>query len=194
MLRPMAKARPIPGLKEDDPYAAVAAKVVATRAAELADNSAGVLDMDDIERVHDMRVATRRLRAALEVFEPCFPQKRFKPALREVKALADALGERRDRDVTIAALEDFSGAMSRADVPGVESLIAELRSEQAEANRQLAAYVSDERLAGLAERLTELVHAAAGVGAEDEPAPEPQPPAVAAAPAVPVSVNGGGAE
>ena len=64
-----------------------------------------VLDIGDIERVHDMRVATRRLRAALEVFEPCFPKKRLSAALSEVKALADALGERRDRDVTIAALD-----------------------------------------------------------------------------------------
>ena len=63
-----------------------------------------MLDLDDIERVHDMRVATRRLRAALEVFEPCFPRKRYREALKRVKALADALGERRDRDVAIEFL------------------------------------------------------------------------------------------
>ena len=51
-----------------------------------------------------MRVATRRLRAALEIFEPCFPAKPYDQALGEVKRLADALGERRDRDVAIAAL------------------------------------------------------------------------------------------
>ncbi len=71
----MAKARPIPGLHEDDPYALAAARVVVVRADELVEHSANVLDTADIERVHDMRVATRRLRAALEVFEPCFPKK-----------------------------------------------------------------------------------------------------------------------
>ena len=40
-----------------------------------------VLDVSDIERVHDMRVATRRLRAALEVFRPCFPRAEFKATL-----------------------------------------------------------------------------------------------------------------
>ena len=55
-----------------------------------------------------MRVATRRLRAALEVFEPCFPRKRHRKALKRVKALADALGERRDRDVAIEFLERFA--------------------------------------------------------------------------------------
>ena len=68
-----------------------------------------MLDTGDIERLHDMRVATRRLRAALEIFGPCFPHKRIEAALRDVKALADALEERRDRDVTIAALEDVRG-------------------------------------------------------------------------------------
>src|SRR5215217_2635257 len=50
---------------------------------------------------------TRRLRAALEIFEPCFPSKHYRQALAEVKRLANALGERRDRDVAIASLHGF---------------------------------------------------------------------------------------
>ena len=157
----MAKARPIPGLSEDDPYALAAAKIVSVRSRELAEQASGVLDVSDIERVHDMRVATRRLRAALEVFEPCFPPKRFRAALREVKDLADALGERRDRDVTIAALEDFAAAMGRADRAGIASLAERVRSEQAEANEALGPYVTEERMAALSERLSELVADAA---------------------------------
>src|ERR671931_1197145 len=103
----MAKARPVEGLRSEDAYATAAAKIVAVRAREVADHSQNVLDVADIERVHDMRVATRRLRAALEIFEPCFPKRQHGEALREVKAIADALGERRDRDVTVAALEEF---------------------------------------------------------------------------------------
>ena len=68
----MAKARPIPDLRPQDAYGAAAAKIVKVRAQELADHSRGVLDMGDIERVHDMRVASRRLRAALEVFASAF--------------------------------------------------------------------------------------------------------------------------
>src|SRR5919106_6737849 len=80
----MAKAREIEGLSSEEPYASAAAKVVAVRARELVDHSARVLDVDDIERVHDMRVATRRLRAALEVFAPCFPAKEHAAALKDV--------------------------------------------------------------------------------------------------------------
>jgi CHAD domain-containing protein len=101
----VAKARDIPGLSAEDSYAAAAAKIVEVRSQELADHAAGVLDTGDIERVHDMRVATRRLRATLEIFEPCFPPRQLKADLKDVKQLADALGERRDRDVAISSLE-----------------------------------------------------------------------------------------
>jgi CHAD domain-containing protein len=184
----MAKARPIPGLSAEEPYAAAAARVVAVRAQELVDHSAGVLDVDDIERVHDMRVATRRLRAALEIFAPCFPADEHASALKEVKSLADALGERRDRDVTIAALRDFAAGLSAADRPGVESLIGQIRAEQMEANAALAAHVKPERLAGVRERLRELARAAERtVGAEPGTAAE------AAALAVASEGNGAGA-
>jgi CHAD domain-containing protein len=162
----MAKARPIEGLGSEDRYAAAAAKVVAVRAREVADHSRGVLDIADIERVHDMRVATRRLRAALEIFEPCFPTRQHKDALAEVKAVADALGERRDADVTIAALERFAEGLAAPDRPGVASLTAQIRSEQSDANARLEAFVQPRRLAALSERLSELVMEAEAVAAE----------------------------
>ncbi len=161
----MAKAREIPGLSAEDSYAAAAAKIVEVRAGELADHAGGVLDMRDIERVHDMRVATRRLRAALEVFGPCFPRKRLRRELREVKALADALGERRDRDVAIATLEELSEKLAPSDRDGIESLIGRIRDEQREANEALEPYVHAERLEGLQRRLAEL---AAQAGDMDE--------------------------
>ena len=105
----MAKAAEIE-VNPFEPYAIAAARVVRVRADELFEHSENVLDTSDIERVHDMRVASRRLRAVLEIFEPCFPQGDFKTVLRDVKALADALGERRDPDVHIEDMEEFESA------------------------------------------------------------------------------------
>lgn len=162
----MAKARDIPEIDRDLPYALAAARVVSVRADELIEHAHDVLDMGDIERLHDMRVATRRLRAALEIFRPCFPAGEFKQALREVKALADALGERRDRDVAIAGLEEFALALAAPDRPGVASLVARFRSEQEAANESLAAFIDPARLEALRERLGALAAAAAELGAE----------------------------
>ena len=142
------------------PYAEAAARIVSTRAAELAEYARDVLDTGDIERVHDMRVATRRLRATLEIFEPCFPARPFADALREVKRLADALGERRDRDVAIAALFAFNEQMPSPDRRGVNSLIERLIEEQAEANVQLAPLVEEPNLIALRESMDELVNSA----------------------------------
>ena len=104
----MAKARDIPGLHAELSYREAAASTVAVRTQELFDHAEGVLDTSDIERVHDMRVATRRLRAVLEIYEPCFSRKALRDVLDDVKALADALGERRDPDVHLAQLEEFA--------------------------------------------------------------------------------------
>jgi CHAD domain-containing protein len=159
----VAKARPVEGLKSADPYASAAAKVVAVRSREVADHSHDVLDVTEIERVHDMRVATRRLRAALEVFEPCFPAAQYEEALKEAKAVADALGERRDADVAIAALERFAAGLAAPDRPGVGSLVGKLRTEQADANARLEGFIQPRRLAALSERLSELVMEAEAV-------------------------------
>jgi CHAD domain-containing protein len=153
----MAKAKPIPDLSSEVPYAEAAAKVVSIRGEELAEHAQGVLDTGDIERVHDMRVATRRLRAALEIFEPCFTERTFQQALGEVKRLADALGERRDRDVAIAALHNFNDQMPAPDRRGITSLIGELRDEQVRANEELAPLVSETNLMTLRESMEDLV-------------------------------------
>jgi CHAD domain-containing protein len=153
----MAKARDVLGLSCDDPFGSVAARVVSVRADELLEHSEGVLDISDVEKLHDMRVASRRLRAAMEVFEPCFPRKPFRSALREVKAIADALGERRDRDVSIGALQSFAIALGGPDRSGVEGMVKQLRGEQELANDRLVPFVDATRLEGLRERIGRLL-------------------------------------
>jgi len=156
----VAKAKPIPDLGADDAYAEAAAKVVEVRTSELLEHAQGVLDTEDIERVHDMRVATRRLRAALEIFEPCFPAKPYREALAEVKRLADALGERRDRDVAIVSLRGFTRQVAAPDRRGVDSLLERFRVEQGQTNEELAPLVGDGHLRPLRESMEELVRGA----------------------------------
>lgn len=157
----MAKAREIAGIDPEVPFALAASRVVSVRGDELIAHAHDVLDLGSIERVHDMRVATRRLRAALEIFRVCFPRDEYRRALGEIKALADALGERRDRDVTIASLEDFSTVLAAPDRPGIDSLVAAIRVEQGRANEALAAYVDSGRLESLHGLIGKLADSAA---------------------------------
>jgi CHAD domain-containing protein len=156
----VARPREIEEIDCDQSFALAGAMVVEIRAAEVFGHSQQVLDLDDVERLHDMRVATRRLRAALEVFRPCFPRKDFRRARKLLKALADALGERRDRDVAIGFLQGFLGDVPGGDNGRLEILIARLREEQRQANEDLAPYLAEDRLAELGDALDELVGAA----------------------------------
>jgi len=133
----MAKAADIP-LHPEMTFAEAAALTVGMRAEEVWEHSENVLDMTDIERVHAMRVATRRLRAVLEIFQPAFPKARHRAVLKEVKALADALGERRDPDVQLEALASIEKKMGEAERPGLEVFADRFRAEQAAGNEALA--------------------------------------------------------
>lgn len=134
----MAKARAIEGLHDQLPFATAAALTVRTRTDELFAGADGVLDTDDIERVHDMRVATRRLRAVLEIYATCFEKDEHKVVLKQVKALADALGARRDPDVQLEDLRALAADLDEADRPGVGLFAARVREEQREGNAVLA--------------------------------------------------------
>ena len=64
----------------------------------------GVKTSQDIEHIHRMRVASRRLRAALPLFASCFPEKKYQQWMEEIRKVTRALGEARDTDVQIAFL------------------------------------------------------------------------------------------
>ena len=150
-------------LDPDEAFGVAAARVVRLRADELFAEQEGVLDTGDIERVHDMRVATRRLRAALEIFAPCWvggARSEHKAVLREVKALADALGERRDPDVQVEELGKLAARMPAADRPGLDYVVAQMRERQEAANAVLAAALEHARDEDLHVRLRGLSTAA----------------------------------
>jgi CHAD domain-containing protein len=67
----------------------------------------GVRTSEDIEYIHRMRVATRRLRAALPLFRTCFTGKQYSRWMEEIANITRALGEARDADVQIAFLVKY---------------------------------------------------------------------------------------
>lgn len=94
---------------------------------ELLDNLSGTRAGDDIEALHDMRVASRRLRAALSVFAPVFPPKKFAPLEKRVAQITDALGAVRDADVQIEFLQKQRDKAPEDERPGLDALIAFLQ-------------------------------------------------------------------
>lgn len=56
---------------------------------------------DDLEALHDMRVWSRRLREALEIFAFCFPPKVYGKLYNRVRQVTKALGRAREADVAV---------------------------------------------------------------------------------------------
>jgi CHAD domain len=116
------KARKIKGLEPDGPLRDNVSKIVDVRADELRSFSPAVLDPRNVEALHDMRIAAKRLRYVLELTTPVFGEPAAHGAKR-AKKLQDLLGEIHDCDVTI---------------PRVERHIARLRLDDAATLRQAA--------------------------------------------------------
>ena len=73
----------------------------------------GVKAAQDIEYLHRLRVASRRLRAALPLLSGCYPEKKFQKWTAEIKRMAGMLGEARDLDVQIEFLKKYRKQLAR---------------------------------------------------------------------------------
>jgi len=72
----------------------------------LQQNHRGALTSDDPEYIHQMRVATRRLRAALRLFAPILPAHLAESLGTPLSALTQQLGLARDLDVLLTEIAD----------------------------------------------------------------------------------------
>ena len=97
---------------------------------ELMDNLPGTRQGDDPEALHDMRVASRRLRAALSVFAAAFPPKPFKAVEKQVSAVTDALGAVRDADVLLEFMTQARDKAVEADRVGIDAFLQHMRQQR----------------------------------------------------------------
>lgn len=93
---------------------------------ELLRNLPGTRAGDDVEALHDMRVASRRLRSALSVFAPAYPARKFLPLEKQVARITDALGAVRDADVLIEFMQAQRQAASESARVGLDAFLEHL--------------------------------------------------------------------
>lgn len=102
---------------------------------QLQANEEGVLSSDDVEYVHQARVAIRRLRSAFGLFRKVVPKAAVASLLAGVKALGASLGATRDWDVfltqTLPAARD-----AFPDHPGFDTIAAHATAAQSAARTQ----------------------------------------------------------
>jgi hypothetical protein len=114
----------------------------------------------DVEAVHDMRVASRRLRSLIEVFQPCFPAPAIRRLNKAAQRVAQALGAVRDADV---ALENLTARLHEAEpelAPGLRYLSEAQRALRRTARQRLRRALTSKQVDHLHALLADLHPAA----------------------------------
>lgn len=139
------------------------ADLLRVRFDEVLSQRGAALDPTNINGVHDMRVATRRLRGALRDFGElidCPPIKRVRKGL---KNLADELGAVRDHDVAVLALEKLKTESESKNVQkGIQLLIEERIALREEEYLDLMKVISVTSIEDLQQKFTSAVDKALG--------------------------------
>lgn len=142
----MAKAKRIKGINCNSEAPAGMKLVLVTRFGELSHFRSAALDWSDPEGVHSMRVASRRLRSALRDFTPYLHKRRLSSVLKSLRDIADALGEVRDQDVAIMALEKLHTHTAHEVSPVLKLFIDARKEIRDQAREELLATLADEQL------------------------------------------------
>lgn len=98
----------------------------------------GVRRATDPEDIHRMRVASRRLRIRLSLFEDYLPKKKARFWRRRLRRLTRALGQARDTDVQLIFLEEYRAKLAdEREQPGVKRLTARTRRQRRRLQKQV---------------------------------------------------------
>jgi CHAD domain-containing protein len=128
----------------------LASAILSKQFTALRAHEAGTRDGSDPEELHDMRVATRRLRAALRLFAPALAPD-AEHLRQELAWLGGGLSSVRDLDVQLARLAEWRSALPDDDRPVLDSVLAVMTAQRDLARGDLLALMDSSRYAGLLE-------------------------------------------
>ena len=146
-----------PGVEPDDALSEAGRKVMAYHFAQMILHEAGTRLGEDIEELHDMRVATRRMRAAFEVFREAFEPRALKSLLKDLRATGRALGRVRDLDVFVEKAERYLETLPQEQRSGLEPLLALWEIERQDDREKMLEYLNGEDYANFKRKFLKFV-------------------------------------
>ena len=166
--KPSTRARTGPrtiGVVAEDSMPEAAVKVLRFHFSKMQRREAGTRNGVDAEELHDMRVSTRRMRAAWRIFDGAFKAGKTKKIRRHLETLADRLGAVRDLDVLIEGLEAYCTGLDEEQRPGLEPLLSLWRRQRANARTQLIAELDSDGYGSFIREMEEFLEAGANTAA-----------------------------
>ena len=156
-----------PGLEPHDTMSGSARKTLELHFRRMLYHEPGTRIGEDTEELHDMRVATRRMRAAFQVFGDHLDMKRLAPLVKDLRRTARALGRVRDLDVFWDKTGRYLGGLAPDQRPDLTLLREAWEAQREIARGQMLDYLDSERYASFRERFAEMLQA----GGFDPPLP-----------------------
>jgi len=127
---------------------------LARHAAKLYDYHDDVIGSDDEHAVHQMRVATRRMRAVLGATAEVFKPKALKPLAKPLRRLARELGVVRDGDVFLKHLRSYRKSLADDEQADFDTFIDRIQADRDAAQIALRHELASKRYHHLLEDLT----------------------------------------
>jgi adenylate cyclase len=120
-------------------------------------NHPGAIASDDPEYIHQMRVATRRLRAALRLFRPLLPTELPITLTAPLRELMDVLGQARDLDVLLAEIAE-PVLQALPDEPRLAALVGIITERRFDRRHAAMAFLRSPRFGSLSLQVLATLH------------------------------------
>lgn len=133
------------GMKTEDNLAEAGKKVWLYHFAIMLSHEEGTLKGENSEELHDMRVATRRMRSAFEVFGEAFDPKIMNQYLKGLRRVGRALGQVRDMDVILANGLHYQEKMAESRRTSLQPLINHWTVDVADKRKKLTKLLEGEK-------------------------------------------------
>ena len=160
------------GIRADDPMLEAGRKILRFHWEKALAHEPGTIAGEDPEELHDMRVATRRQRAALRILSPYCRKKFLRPVRDGLRALGGTIGAVRDMDVLLAAAQEHQSSLAASEARGLQVLLKAWMRQREASRQRMMDHLRGQAHAVFKEQYTAFLDTP-GVGARSEASPRP---------------------
>jgi CHAD domain-containing protein len=154
---PSPRRRRAPSITVDDTMAEAARKTLLVQWERVLRTEPKVREHSDGELVHDLRVATRRMRVALRVFGGYLDRDAFRPFRKRLRRTARVLGAVRDLDVLCERTQRYLETLSEDRTSELDALLAAWKAEHERARGELIEWIDGDTFAQFKTEFDEFV-------------------------------------
>jgi CHAD domain-containing protein len=144
-------------VRPENPMALVAWRVFSQQFARMLSLEKATRKGEDIEALHDMRVAVRRMRAAAKVFEAYLDSEKLEPHINGLRKTLGALGDVRDLDVFREKAEEYTKKITPEHEHDLDPLFAVLAEEKGKARENMLTYLNSEKYASFKKEFSDFL-------------------------------------